>query len=88
MQQIAKQSRLSAGWQRRRRLAPGLGGDFVPIPERETAAEPCCACSSPVAMWEGEYFCTITGDLSDKCSLAVASLVRGNDESGFTVRQS
>jgi len=72
VQRIAKRARLSAEWQRRRMLMP-VSGDSLAIPERNTAAEPRCACSSPVVMWEGEYFCVVTGDLSDKCSLAAAS---------------
>jgi len=78
VQEIHKRARLSARWQRRHRLALGRGDS---LPEGKTAPEPRCACSSPVVMWEGEYFCVVTGDLSDKCSLAVTSLLRNNDES-------
>jgi|SRR5271165_558226 len=88
VQKIAKRARLSTTWRGYQRLmAPG-GRGSLPIPERETMAESRCVCSSPTAMWEGEYFCIVTGDLSDKCSLAVPALLRNNDESEYTVRQS
>ena len=88
MQKIAKQARLLERWQRYQRLTPGRDDVQLPILEAETTVEPCCACSSPVVMWEGEYFCVVTGDLSDKCSLAVPALIRSNDESECRVRQS
>ena len=78
-QKIAKRVRLSARWQRHRRLLSGRVGEPVPIPERQTAIEPRCVCSSPVVMWEGECFCAVTGELSDRCSGAVTS-------PGFTLR--
>ena len=72
MQKPARQARLSASRQRYQRRP--LAGDGGSSPVLETGMEPRCVCSSPSAMWEGEYFCVVTGDLSDKCSLAVASL--------------
>ena len=88
MQKIAKQARLSAEWQRHQRLAPVGDAVSLPTPECETRIEPRCACSSPSVMWEGEYFCVVTGDPSDRCSLAVTALLRNNDESEYSVRQS
>ena len=74
MQKIAKRARLSARWQRHQRLAPVRDGGSLPILDCEMRIEPRCACSSPEVMWEGEYFCIVTGDLSDRCSGAVTSL--------------
>jgi hypothetical protein len=80
VQKMAKRARLlETRWQRGQRLISGRVGDKLPMPESETAIEPRCVCSSPVVMWEGEYFCSVTGDHSDKCSGAVTSL-------GFTLR--
>ena len=87
MQKIAKRARLLARWQRRLQLAVRDGGS-LPKLECEARIEPRCICSSPSVMWEGEYFCIVTGDPSDKCSLAVPALVRSNDESECRVRQS
>ena len=74
MQKTAKRALLSARWQRYQRLISSRVGGPLPIPERKTAIEPRCVCSSPVVMWEGEYFCAVTGISSDTCSGAVASL--------------
>ena len=75
MQKTAKRARLLATrWQRGQRLISSRVGGKLPMPEPETAIEPRCACSSPVVMWEGEYFCAVTGISSDTCSGAVASL--------------
>ena len=74
MQKVIERDWLSARWEGRQGLAPGCDDGSLPIPERETMAEPRCVCSSPAVMWEGEYFCVVTGDLSDRCSGAVRSL--------------
>ena len=86
MQKVARQARLSASWQTHQRRA--LAGDSGSPPILETRIEPRCVCSSPSMMWEGEYFCVVTGDLSDRCSLAVTALLRNNDESEYSIQQS
>ena len=89
MQKMAKRARLlETRWRRGQPLISGRVGGKLPMPEPETAIEPRCLCSSPLVMWEGEYFCVDTGDLSDRCSLAVAALLRNNDESEYSIQQS
>ena len=88
MQKIAKRAWLPARWQRRQRWAPVGDGGSLPLLESETRIEPRCVCSSPSLMWEGEYFCAVTGELSDRCSLAVTALNHKYDESEYSVGQS
>lgn len=71
MQKLARQAGLPASWQRYQRRAPAGDGGSSPV--LETGIEPRCVCSSPSVMWEGEYFCIGTGDVSDKCCGAMAS---------------
>jgi hypothetical protein len=49
-------------------LAPVRDGSSLSILECEKTFEPRCVCASPSVMWEGEYFCVVTGDLIDKCA--------------------
>jgi len=72
---MAKREWVSARWQRRQRVAQIGDAVSLPTPESELRSELRCICSAPLVMWEGEYFCVVTGDLSDKCSGAVTSLV-------------
>jgi len=88
VQKIAKRAWLSPTWQRHQRSAPLRDGRSLPMPEGDTRIGPRCVCSSPSVMWEGEYFCVVTGDLSDKCSLAVRALLCNNDESEYSIQQS
>ena len=74
MQNVAKRDRLSARWQRYQGLASVRDGSSLSMLECEKKFEPRCVCSLPAVMWEAEYFCVVTGDLSEKCSGAVASL--------------
>ncbi len=87
VQKIAKRPRLSAGWQRRQRPAQIDDAVSLLTPERQTKIEPRCTCSSPTVMWEGEYFCAVTGDLSNRCSLAMTAPLHKNEESEYSVRQ-
>ena len=86
MPKPARQARLSASWQGYQRRT--LAGDGGSSPVLATGMEPRCLCSSAVVMWEGEYFCVVTGDPSDRCSLAVTALLRNNDESEYSIQQS
>ena len=68
MQKTGKQARLSTPPQTRQRSWQELGRCSLPVPEYAAPAEPRCACTSPVLMWEGEYFCIATGDLGGQWS--------------------
>jgi hypothetical protein len=85
VQEIAKQARMSTRWQRHQRLGPVRNASSLPTPDW---IEQRCACSSPVVMWEGEYFCVVRGNLSDRCSLAMTAMLHNNDESEYSIRQS